>query len=199
VVAGVAGLLGVFAVPLGALPAPAGAQAPTPGAPTSARLTGEFEMLGRVTVAKNVKGERRGQRAKRAWTFTSPCAAGQCPTIRLVRYRAHGVDRLVLELHSPGYYTGKGRFYVPARCAGHYIRKAESVPFTVTVRVTAAQIVNGVDIATMVSATYTNRSRKNLTRCVAFPGHDAAVYDGLLLTLPAAPTGGVNDRSPVGS
>jgi hypothetical protein len=171
------------------MPSAVQAQAPTPGAPATARLTGGFEMLGRVTVANNINGERRGQRAKRAWTFTSPCATGPCPTIELVRYRSRGVDRLVLHQRSPGYYKGTGRFYAPERCGSRDIRKGESAPFTITVRVTASQIVNGIDIATMLYATYTNPSRRNLTQCVAIPGHDAAVYQGLLLTLPPPATG----------
>jgi hypothetical protein len=63
------------------------------------------------------------------------------------------------------------------------------VPYTITVRVTAAAIAAGVDAATRVSAVYTNRSRTNLTPCVAVPGHDAATYHGHLI-VSVAPTGG---------
>jgi hypothetical protein len=155
-------------------------------------------MTGRVTVAKDIKGERRGQRAKRMWTFTSPCRSGQCATVALVRQRTAGIDRVKLSRRSPGHYTGTGLFYAPLRCGGHDYRRGESVPFTITVKITAAQIVNGIDIATQVNATYTNRARKNRTRCVALPGHDAAVYIGLLLTLPESPTG-VSGQSPAGN
>jgi hypothetical protein len=156
-------------------------------------------MAGRVTVAKDIKGERRGQRAERAWRFTSACASGPCPAVALVRRRSGGIDRLTLSLRSPGHYTGTGMFYAPLRCGGHRYNRGESVPFTITVTITGAQIVNGIDIATQVNATYTNRTRKNRTRCVALPGHDAAVYIGLLLTLPPPPTGGVSGQSPAGS
>jgi hypothetical protein len=153
-------------------------------------------MLGTVTVAKNIRGERRGQEAMRAWTFTSACAAGECPTIRLVRHRTGGIDRLKLKRRSAGYYTGTGLFYAPLRCASKDVRKGESVPFTITVRIMGAELLKGIDTASAVHATYTNRSRTNLTRCVAIPGHDAAVYNGTLVTLPPAATGG---QSPAGS
>jgi hypothetical protein len=143
-------------------------------------------MLGRVTVAKNIRGERRGQTATRVWTFTSVCAAGECPTVKLVRQRAGGIDRLTLRRRSAGYYTGKGLFYAPLRCASKDVRKGESVPFTITVRITGAELITGIDTASALHATYTNPSRRNVTRCVAIPGHDAAVYDGTLLTLPNA-------------
>jgi hypothetical protein len=156
-------------------------------------------MAGRVTVAKGIKGERRGQRAERAWTFTSACASGPCPTVALVRQRTGGIDRLTLSQRSPGHYTGTSMFYAPLRCGGHDYRRGESVPFTITVTITAAQIVDGLDIATQVNAPYRNRARKNRTRCVALPGHDAALYIGLLLTLPPPPTDGVSGQSPAGS
>lgn len=175
-----------------ALPATVAAQTEPPGDPATSRLQGEFQMLGRVTVAKNIRGERRGQKAKRMWTFTSVCATGQCPTVRLVRHRKGGIDRLKLKRRSAGYYTGKGVFYAPLRCAGKVVRKGESVPFTITVRIKGAELLDGIDTATSVHATYTNRARKNLTRCVAIPGHDAAVYTGNLATLPTA-------QSPAGS
>ncbi len=181
------------------MPAPAAAQTPTPGQPGTARIEGKFEMLGTVTVAKDIKGERRGQRAKRVWTFDSSCAAGQCPQVTLVRQRTGGVDRLTLGRRSAGYYTGTGLFYAPLRCAGHTMRRGESVPFTITVRITAAELVGTADVASTLSATYTNRSRRNLTRCVALPGHDAASYTGALATLPPPPSGGVSGLSPAGS
>jgi hypothetical protein len=181
------------------LPASVAAQTPAPGQPGAARIEGKFEMLGTVTVAKDVKGERRGQRAKRVWTFNSSCAAGQCGTVSLVRQRTGGVDRLTLRKRGAGDYTGTGLFYVPLRCAGHLVRRGESVPFTITVRITAAEIVGTADVASTLSATYTNRSRRNLTRCVALPGHDAASYTGKLTTLPPPPNGGVNGLSPAGS
>jgi hypothetical protein len=166
-----------------ALSAGAAAQAAVPDAVT-ARLEGAFEMLGKVTVAQNITGERRGQKGKRLWTFTSRCAAGQCSTVRLIRHRAGGVDRLMLKRRAAGYYTGTGLFYAPLSCASHTVRRGESVPFTITVRIRGAAIEGGVDVASELTATYTNRSRKNLTQCVAIPGHDAARYSGKLISLP---------------
>jgi hypothetical protein len=147
-------------------------------------------MLGTVTVAKNITGERRGDRAKRVWMFTSQCAAGQCRTVQLVRHRAGGIDRVQLERRAAGYYTGTGRFYAPLRCASHTVRRGESVPFTITVRIKGTEITHGVDVADALRATYTNRSRRNLTKCVAIPGHDAAKYTGVLAMLPAGQSGG---------
>jgi hypothetical protein len=151
-------------------------------------------MLGRVTVAQNIKGERRGQKAKRLWAFTSRCAAGQCPTVRLVRHRSGGIDRLTLKRRAAGYYTGTGLFYAPLRCAGHRVRRGESVPFTITVRITATAIEGGTEVASAVKASYANRSRRNLTQCVAIPGHDAATYTGTLTALPppTSASGGTN-------
>jgi hypothetical protein len=176
-----------------ALSATAAGQAAVPGAAT-ARLEGAFEMLGRVTVAQNVTGEHRGERAKRLWTFMSRCAAGQCATIRLIRHRAGGVDRLTLKRHAPGYYTGTGLFYAPLSCASHTVRRGESVPFRITVRIRAAAIEGGVKVASALTATYLNRSRKNLTQCVAIPGHDGARYAGQLTSLPppSSGSGGTN-------
>jgi hypothetical protein len=183
-----AGALGAIAFPATVSAQPQ----PPPGDPATARLQGEFQMLGTVTVAKLIRGEHRGETAKRAWTFTSACAAGECPAVRLVRYRTGGVDRLTLRRRGAGYYTGTGLFYAPLRCASKEVRKGESVPFTITVRILGAELLKGIDTASAVHATYTNPSRTNLTRCVAIPGHDAAVYNGTLVTLP-------NAQSPAGS
>jgi hypothetical protein len=181
------------------VPASVAAQTPAPGQPGTARIEGKFEMLGTVTVASDIRGERRGQRAKRVWTFNSSCATGQCATLVLVRQRSGGTDRLTLRRRTAGDYTGTGLFYVPLRCAGHMVRRGESVPFTITVRITGAEIVGTADVASALSATYTNRSRRNLTRCVALPGHDAASYTGKLTALPPPPNGGVSGLSPAGS
>src|ERR1700722_5064329 len=129
-----AGLCGAI-VAAALVPASVTAQTPAPGQPGTARIEGKFEMLGKVTVAKDIKGERRGQRATRVWTFNSSCAAGQCGQVALVRKR------------SAGYYRGTGMFYVPLRCAGHTVRRGESVPFTITIRITGAELVGADDVA----------------------------------------------------
>ena len=168
------------------------AAAATPPAPTpaAARLEGQFLLAGRITVAKNIRGEHTGQNVTRTWTFTPGCPAGACPTIGLSRRRSDGTDNLALRLRSPGYYVGNGRFFAPLRCGGRTIRTGASVPFSITVRVTGATLAGSDVVATQVNATYTNRSRSNLTNCVAFLGHDAATYHGHVVPQ-GSPTGGV--------
>ncbi len=150
---------------------------PTP-TPANARLQGQFRLAGRVTVARDVRGEHVGQKVIRTWTFTPLCATGVCATIRLVRSRAAGSDQLVLTRRIPGYYVGAGSFFAPLRCGGHTWRRGSRVPFTITVRVTAATLAGSAVVAMQIAATYTNRSRSNRTPCVAVLGHDAAVYSG---------------------
>jgi hypothetical protein len=168
---------------LAALLAPAGlahAQTPVGGA----RLLGQFRMIGHVTVAKHIAGEHPGDPVLRGWSFTPLCPGGSCPTVQLVRQRAGGTDTVVLAQTSPGVYAGSGRFYAPLRCGRHIWRRGETVPFTINLEVTASALVFGVPIATAVSATYVNRKRTNRTRCVAAPGHDAAVYAGQIVSGP---------------
>ena len=140
-------------------------------------------MQARITVAHNVIGEHVGERLGRTWTFRPLCASGACAQVQLVRNRAGGADALTLEETTPGSYAGKGLFYAPLSCAGKRYARGESVPFRITVTVTAESTTG---FATAVTATYVNRSRRNLTRCVDVPGHDAAAYTGQL----AAPTTG---------
>jgi hypothetical protein len=171
------------------VPSLAFAATPQAGSPSLARLQGPFLLAGRVTVANNVSGERVGQNVLRTWTFTSSCRTGECATVSMVRPRAGGTDSLVLHLRAPGYYVGQGSFSAPLRCGNQTYRNGEAVPFTITVRVTAAVVVGGVDAATRVGASYANRSRTNRTPCVAVLGHDAATYHGHLV-LSSPPTGG---------
>ncbi len=156
-------------------------------------------MSGRVTVAIHVGGERRGQRVSRRWTFAPFCAAGQCARITLTRSRAGGTDTLVLHRQSPGHYRGTGRFYAPLNCAGTLHPRGESVPFTITVRITRATRSSSGPVATSIAATYKNRSRTNLTPCVRLPSHDAAIYAGALVTTAARPAAALTSRSPAGS
>jgi hypothetical protein len=174
---GAAQLATALAVTLGAA-GPAAAVTPPPPTPANARLEGQFALSGRVTVAKNVRGERVGQTVRRTWTFTPSCATGACGTIVLVRNRAAGSDQLVLSLRSPGYYVGSGSFFAPLRCGRHTWPRGSVVPFTITVRVNAAALAGSDVVATQISASYTNRRRINRTPCVAVLGHDAAVYAG---------------------
>jgi hypothetical protein len=170
-----AGAAGLIAVAASLAAAPARAQPPLAG---SARLEGRFQLTGRVTVARHVLGERVGDTVLRTWTFSPLCEVGPCQSVALARQRAAGIDRLVLHLTAANRYTGTGRFFAPLRCGGRVVAKGESVPFRIGVHITGAALVNGVSVATHVTASYTNRTRTNLTPCVAVPGHDAAVYQG---------------------
>jgi hypothetical protein len=158
----------------------------------SARLQGVFTMSGRVIDALNIGGEHRGELVRRTWTFTSTCPAGACSTVALTRARTRAQsgpsDQLVLRRRSPGYYTGAATFLAPVRCAGQRYAKGEAVPFSITVRVTAAQAVGGQVLATSVRAFYRNPQRVGLTKCVSAPAHDAARYAGRLVVAPAGTT-----------
>ena len=147
-----------------------------------AQLHGTFVMSGTVTVATNVRGEYVGDFAQRTWRFTPLCVTGPCATVRLVRHRATGTDRLVLHALSPTTYSGTGRFYAPLRCTGRYYRRGQAVLFTITVEVTAtAPSATGTDV-TAITAAYVNTSRLNLTPCIGVLGQDAATYTGQLAT-----------------
>jgi hypothetical protein len=157
--------------------------------PPEPRLEGPFLLEGHVTVAINVAGERVGQKVVRTWTFTGECPAGPCHKVTLVRQRAGGTDTVRLRRKSHGYYVGTGRYFAPLRCGNTTYAKGQRVPFTIGVRVTGSAVANGVLIATHVRASYTNRARRNLTRCFAVLGHDAAAYHGHLNPPPPPPTG----------
>jgi hypothetical protein len=154
-----------------------------------ARVQGSFTMHGRVTVAHNLPGVRRGQRVTRTWILTAGCSARFCPTLSLVRYRGRGLDRIVLRRRGRGLYVGSGVFYVPVRCGARLYRHGGKVPFTIVLRVARAQVVQAVSFATALTATYTNPGRLNLTPCAGFLGHDAASYTGRLRSgVPAPPS-----------
>ena len=170
-----------------AVPAAGGA-----GLLASARLQGVFAMSGLVTDAVNVGGEYRGELIRRTWTFSSTCPAGACATVALKRTRNRTdppkTDQLVLHRRSPGFYEGKGTFVAPMRCAGQSYAKGEAVPFSITVRVTAAATVGSQVLAGGVRAFYRNPRRIGLTRCVTAPAHDAARYTGRLVISPGGTT-----------
>jgi len=143
-------------------------------------------MTGRITVAKHVRGEHRGQAVRRVWRFTPLCSSGGlCPTVALARGRASGTDHLVLHRTSPAHYSGRGSFYAPLRCGQRLYRRGERVPFTIAVTITGATLEGLQVLATAISATYRNQHRINQTPCVATTGtlgHDAARYTGVPLT-----------------
>ncbi len=158
----------------------------------SARLQGIFAMTGVITDAVNAGGEHPGERVRRTWTFASSCPTGACPTVALLRTRNRTVppltDRLVLRRRSPGYYSGTATFLAPMRCGGQRYAKGEAVPFSITVRITAAQTTGGQVLASGVRAFYRNPQRIGLTRCVSAPAHDAARYTGRLVVAPGGAT-----------
>jgi hypothetical protein len=156
--------------------APAFAQAPVP----AAQLAGTFQMSGTVTVAHLVPGEHAGEAVARTWTFTPLCATAPCATVQLVRTRATGTDTLTLTAVSSNAYAGTGSFYAPLRCAGRLYGLGEMIPFRITVQVTATApgAAGGPPVASAISATYVNKTRVNLTPCLALLGHDAARYTG---------------------
>ena len=168
-----------FAIAAASVLAPALLPGPAAGQGTAV-LEGTFAMSGTVTVAHNVRGEYAGEQVSRSWTFTQPCPSAPCATIQLVRSRPTGTDTLVLTEQPDGSYAGAGSFYLPLRCARRIYLHGERVGFTITAAVTGTIAVGGVPLAQAISATYTNRARRNLTPCVTVLGHDAATYSGLL-------------------
>jgi hypothetical protein len=146
--------------------------------PANALLTGLFVMDGRVTAATRVRGEHVGERVTRRWFFEPACQSGPCAAVLLVRRRARGVDRVALDSTHPGRYAGTGTFYAPLRCGRRRIRRGELVRFRITLSITAAVDLGNTVIASRIDARYRSTSRQNLTRCVAFPGRDAARYTG---------------------
>ncbi len=191
--------MGAVLLALAALGVPTAVDAAVNPLIAHARLKGQFLLAGRITQATNVLGERKGQTVLRTWTFTPGCAKGACRTVHLTRPRQTGTDRILLTRTTPGSYRGSGSFYAPLRCGGRTWNRGESVPFTVSVTVSAALKMRAGTVATRVTATYTNRQRFNHTPCVTAPSSDAASYHGHLVS--PNNTGGspVSGRSPGGS
>jgi hypothetical protein len=168
----------VVAAGLGATPGAAGAQSQV-----QSRLAGTFQMTGRVTVARDVRGEHVGDMVQRTWTFTPLCATGPCAQVRLFRGRANATDTLILNETSAGHYSGTGRFFAPLKCAGTIYGEGEEIPFQIKLTVTATTTAaDGTVLAQQINATYVNKTRLNLTRCVIVLGHDAARYTGTDVT-----------------
>jgi len=150
---------------------------------TEARLAGTFQMTGRVTAARNVRGEHVGETVQRTWTFTPLCITGPCAQVRLFRGRADNTDTLILNQTSPGHYSGTGRFFAPLKCAGTVYSMGEKVPYRIDLQITSTTTApDGTVLAQQLSATYVNKSRLNLTRCVIVLGHDSARYTGTDVT-----------------
>jgi PKD repeat protein len=172
----------------------AGASAATAATPrgVDARVSTGFTMRGRVTEALRVRGEHRGERVTRQWSFTGrDCGRRSCRLLHLVRHRSGGAtDSLTLHRTGPGTYTGSGRFFVGLTCLGHTDLRGESVPYRITVRILTTVTVQRVRFATRLQATYTNPARRDRTICPVGPSHDAATYSGLPAPLPTPPAAG---------
>ena len=147
------------------------------------RLAGLFSMNGLITYALSIPGEHAGQHVSRRWVFAPGCATGACAKVKLTRGRGVGLPRVTVELvrRSPGYYVANGVFYAPLRCNGQIYRPGERVHYTVAVRVTATEMINGKLVVSAIRASYTSGLRDNLTPCVGLLGQaDAARYTGVL-------------------
>jgi hypothetical protein len=147
-------------------------------------------MKGKITRADNVRGERKGQRITRKWSFSSTCASGACKTAKVTRRRTHGQkDTTVLQRVRPNFYSGNGRFYVRLRCAGRVYPRGGLATMSISVRITRSDTVQGKAFATRISASYKNPRRVNRTPCPGGIGRDAATYSGSLTSpVPTPPT-----------
>ncbi|HEY5343142.1 MAG TPA: PKD domain-containing protein [Solirubrobacteraceae bacterium] len=156
------------------------AHAPAPPTALDARVTGTFEMLARVTTAKNVRGEHVGQSLKRRWLISpQSCAGNVCQALDLDRERSAGIDEsLALHRVAAGTYTGSGSFYVALRCKHKTYPHGSRAPYRITLTVSSAVSVQGITFARAIIATYHNPKRSDSTPCVLGKSHDAARYTG---------------------
>lgn len=156
------------------------AHAPSPSAAVDARTTGTFEMLARVTTAKNVPGEHVGQSLKRRWLISpQSCVGSVCQALELDRERSAGIDEsLMLHRVAAGTYAGASSFYVALRCKHRTYSHGSRAPYRITLTVDSAVSVQGIAFARTITATYENSKRSDSTPCVLDPSHDAARYTG---------------------
>ncbi len=160
------------------------------GPGSAARLQGIWSMSGKVTRADNVRGERKGQRVKRTWTFTSSCASGACSKVSVRRERSSKqFDKLTLKRSGAAGYKGNGKFYVRLRCNGRTYNRGGIAYYTIRLSVTKSRTVQSKRFATAISASYNNTKRVNKTPCAGSIGRDAGTYTGKLSSsFPAPPT-----------
>ena len=156
------------------------AHASSPPAALDARVTGPFEMFGRVTAAENVRGEHVGQLLKRRWLISPrECAGNICETLELNRKRSAGIDEsLTLRRVAAGTYAGGASFYVALSCKHKIYPHGSRVPYRITLTIRGAVTVQGIAFARQITATYHNSKRSDSTPCVLGPSHDAARYTG---------------------
>jgi hypothetical protein len=155
-----------------------------------ARLQGTWTMRGRVTRADGVRGERKGQRVVRKWSFVSTCPAGPCATVDLSRERSlHQIDQLVLKRSATRKYAANGRFYVRLRCGGRTYPRGGVAYITIRLTISKWKTVQSTRFATAIGASYSNPRRVNRTPCHGSIGRDAGAYSGTLTTpVPVPPT-----------
>jgi PKD repeat protein len=171
---------------------PGGALAGTGGTTAAggagARLQGTWTMSGTVTRADGVRGERKGQKVKRTWSFTSSCASGACSTVRLRRERSSKhFDKLTLKRAGSAGYKGSGRFYVRLRCNGRTYSRGGIAYYRIGLTMTQSRTVQGKRFAIAFRANYNNTRRVNKTPCAGSLGRDAGSYTGKHAA-PAPPT-----------
>jgi PKD repeat protein len=154
-----------------------------------ARVAASFVMHGRIVAAVRVRGERTGQAITRDWTFIGQACAGDvCRRLLLRRERSdQQYSSLVLRPVGPGRYAGNGSFSAGLECKGRLYPQGEVAPYRVTVTVTQAIAIQGIEFARSLDATYSNRNRADHTPCPIGPSHDAAVYTGVAAALPSPP------------
>jgi PKD repeat protein len=171
-------LLAWAAVLLLAPNAGAGTGGTSPGGGSAARLQGAWTMKGKITRADNVRGERKGQKVKRSWTFTPNCSTGPCSKVVLRRERSNKqVDKVTLK-RSGSTYKGSGKFYVRLKCNGKTYRHGGIAYYSIKVRVTKSTTVQNQTFASAISASYSNSRRVNKTPCTGSIGRDAGTYSG---------------------
>jgi PKD repeat protein len=165
---------------------PAGAQAAPDG-----HIVGSFQLSGVITKVVNVKGERRGQRIKRTWSFQPAACSSSlvCEQIVVTRARAGGRrDTATLTRAAPGIYKGTGSYPIAVRCGRKRLPSGGTGSFSLRVHIRAVQLIQNVPFATAIDATYRSIARVNQTKCPGFLGQDAASYQGPVAALPSPPT-----------
>jgi len=165
---------------LGAASARKPAHAPSASPAVDARATGTFEMLARVTAARNVPGEHAGQSLRRRWLISpQSCGGSVCQALELDRERSAGIDEsLTLRRVAVGTYTGVGSFYVALRCKHRTYPHGSRAPYRITLTIKGVVTVQGIAFARTIAAIYQNSKRSDNTPCVLDPSHDAARYTG---------------------
>jgi PKD repeat protein len=149
------------------------------GGGAAARLQGTWTMSAKVTRADGVRGERRGQKFKRKWTFTSSCASGACSSVTLRRERSSGkFDKLTLKRLGSAGYKGSSKFYLPLKCNGRTYNKGGIAYYNLGLSITQSKTVQGKRFASAIRATYNNTRRVNKTPCGGSLGRDGGSYTG---------------------